>query len=157
MREFSTAQASFSELRQPRQAIFNVLPCDMGFGRGDCSLFLAYVRNFHAQMLTPTLKCAFELGRVQISQHPLFTDGAGDIKLRSGSTPRKDLVECADDDEEDEDTLLTAVMKALDEEVQTNDHAEEQDAMGATREDVVTPGVFFGPNAASPRSLKFAF
>ncbi|KAF1930043.1 uncharacterized protein M421DRAFT_3805 [Didymella exigua CBS 183.55] len=39
--------------------------CSEGNGR---SLFLEHVRNFHTQALTPSLKRAFELGRVQGGQ-----------------------------------------------------------------------------------------
>lgn len=47
------------------------------------------------------------------------------------------------------DEEIAAAVKTLGEEVQTDDHTEEQGALDATEEVVVTPGIFYDPIAAS--------
>ncbi|KAF3051781.1 hypothetical protein E8E11_011027 [Didymella keratinophila] len=116
----------------------------------------------------------FETCRVQVGQHPWFTDDAGAVKFTSGSnSPEKieeKTVEPADDVKEEEDGLLaavlgaldegkeevTAVMEALGEEDQSSGHAEEQDAEDTANKNNVTPVVSFDPSRASPRSSEFA-
>ncbi|KAL1652367.1 hypothetical protein SLS61_004969 [Didymella pomorum] len=80
------------------------------------SLFLENVRHFCVQTLTLSLKRAFELGRVQTGQHPLFMNDTWAVKFTSGSkspeTLKVKIGEPAHDVEEEGNDLLAAVLEA---------------------------------------------
>ena len=86
-------QESYAEAMALEQTDFDTWHAHWDLEEEGRSLFLEYVRNFRAQTLTPSLKRAFECGRVRIGQHPLFTDVAGAVKFTSGSDSSEKIKE----------------------------------------------------------------